>query len=66
MCKAMDQTPPPRRAPQAWLDILDQAEADVAAGRVEVIDVDALCREIETEANTIQAEQRTADPKSAA
>jgi len=62
----MDQPPTPRPAPQAWLDILEEAEADIAAGRVQEIDIDALCREIDAEADAMEAEQRAAGPKSAA
>jgi hypothetical protein len=63
---AMDQAPAPHTAPQAWLDILQEAEADIAAGRVQEIDVDALCREIDAEADALEADQRAARRQSAA
>jgi hypothetical protein len=62
----VDQAPTPRPAPPAWLDILEEAEADIAAGHVQEIDIDALCREIDAEADALEAEQRAAGPKSAA
>ncbi len=57
---AMDQANTPRRAPQVWLDELALAEADLAAGRVEDIDIDidALCAELEADADAMDAARR--------
>jgi hypothetical protein len=54
----MDQANTPRRAPQVWLDELALAEADLAAGRVEDIDIDALCAELEADADAMDAARR--------
>jgi hypothetical protein len=62
----MDQANSPRRAPQAWLDELELARADVAAGRVEDIDIDELCAELEADADAMDAERREPRRPSAA
>jgi len=62
----MDQANSPRRAPQAWLDELALSEADLAAGRVEDIDIDELCAELEADADAMDAERREPRRPSAA
>jgi hypothetical protein len=62
----MDKAGTPRRAPQAWLDELELARADVAAGRVEEIDIDELCAELEADADAMEAELRKPRQPSAA
>ncbi len=47
------QPAPTPGVPKAWIDALDEAEADIAAGRVVEVDIDALCREIDAEADAI-------------
>ncbi len=57
--EGMSTIPDPKAAPlPAWLDELTAARADLAAGRVHDIDLDALCREIEAEAAEIEARQQ--------
>jgi hypothetical protein len=47
----MDQAPnPPSALPEGWAASIARSEADLAAGRVTLIDTEALCREIEAEA----------------
>jgi hypothetical protein len=47
----MDQLPTtPAVLPEGWAAALARGEADLAAGRVQSIDAEALCREIEAEA----------------
>jgi hypothetical protein len=62
----MDDPPFPLAPPRTLLDDVAAARADVAAGRVRQIDLDALCRDIEAEADEIEAEQaRQAAPSRA-
>jgi hypothetical protein len=53
-------------APQDWLEALRCADAEVAAGRVIEVDIDALCREIEAEADAMEAARRGSGAASAA
>ncbi len=48
------QPAPTSGVPKAWIDALNEAEADIAAGRVVEVDIDALCREIDAEADAIE------------
>jgi len=50
----MDQPPIAPRLPPGWADDLAKGRADVAAGRVVMIDTEALCREIEAEAEELE------------
>jgi len=47
----MDQAQP---TPAGWAEWLERARADVAAGRVHVIDTAALCAEIEAKADELE------------
>jgi len=40
--------------PEGWAESIARGEADLAAGRIFTIDIDALCREIEAEADAIE------------
>jgi len=48
------QLPTAAPLPEAWAESIARGEADLAAGRVHVIDTDALCREIEAEADEME------------
>jgi hypothetical protein len=48
----MDPAPAP--LPLGWAEAIAQGEADLAAGRVVEIDTEALCREIEAEAEALE------------
>jgi hypothetical protein len=50
----MDQAPAPAPLPEGWAESLARGEADLAAGLVHTIDTDALCREIEAEADALE------------
>jgi hypothetical protein len=50
----MDHTAEPARLPEGWANSIARSEAGLAAGRVHVMDTDALCREIEAEADTME------------
>jgi hypothetical protein len=50
----MDQEPTPAPLPEGWTGSVARGEADLAAGRVYTIDTDALCREIEAEADELE------------
>jgi hypothetical protein len=50
----MDQIPTAARLPEGWADSIARGEADLAAGRIYAIDTDALCREIEAEADELE------------
>jgi hypothetical protein len=50
----MDQTPAPDPLPEGWTESIARSEADLAAGRATTIDTDALCREIEAEAEAME------------
>jgi len=44
----------PEGPPERWKSALARGEADLAAGRVYTIDMDALCREMEAEADALE------------
>lgn len=48
----MDQAPAP--LPDGWIESMARSEADLAAGRLRTIDTEALCREIEAEADAME------------
>jgi hypothetical protein len=50
----MDHAPRQARLPAGWSDALLRGEADLAAGRVHEIDTDALCREMDAEADALE------------
>jgi len=50
----MDQIPTAAPLPEGWADSIARGEADLAAGRIYAIDTDALCREIEAEADALE------------
>jgi hypothetical protein len=50
----MTQLLAPEPFPEGWVESIARSEADLTAGRVHIIDTDALCREIEDEANTVE------------
>jgi hypothetical protein len=50
----MDQIQTESPLPAGWAEALERARADVAAGRVHVIDTAALCAEIEAEADELE------------
>jgi hypothetical protein len=50
----MDQTPKPTTPPAGWAEALQSGRADVAAGRVYDVDTEALCAEIEAEADALE------------
>ncbi len=53
-----DADAPPTRTAADVLASLARSDADIAAGRVVEIDIDALCDELEAEADAMEAAQR--------
>ena len=52
-----DESVAPRPPPREWVEALERARADVAAGRVVVLDLDRLCQEIEIEAAALERQE---------